>query len=299
MPSLRSGAAAALLVPVFAGAVGGQVEPELTVAMTARAMQPGEVVRIDVSCSCSKPLGRVRATVFSKDIEFAPAGSSWQALVGIDLETRARQYALKIDATGQGMPPLTAARTLRVAARTFPTRRLRVAPEFVEPPPDALERIALENERIASLIQIVSARHWDGVFLTPVAPTITSDFGTRTLFNGQPRAPHLGVDLAGETGTPVKAPSGGRIALADNFYLTGNTLIIDHGQGLYSLLAHLSRFAVDPGADITAGAVVGFVGATGRVTGPHLHWSTRLNGARVNPMSLVELGAPAAPASAR
>lgn len=275
---------------VFAGAVGGQFEPKLTVAMTARAMQPGEVVKIDVSCSCSMPLERVRATAFGKDIELVPAGSSWQALVGIDLETRARQYVLRIDATGQGMPPLTTARTLRVEPRTFPTRRLRVSPEFVEPPPDALERIVLENERIASLLQIVSARHWDGMFLTPVVPTITSDFGTRTLFNGQPRAPHLGVDLAGQTGTPIKAPSGGRIALADNLYLTGNTLIIDHGQGLYSLLAHLSGFAVDSAREVTAGEVVGFVGATGRVTGPHLHWSTRLNGARVNPMSLVELG---------
>jgi len=286
----RSAVAAALLVPLFAGTLGAQVEPRLTVVIQARAMQPGEVVQIDVSCSCSTSLEHVTATVFGREVDFEPAGSSWRALAGIDLDSRARQYVLRIDAAGQGLSPLTAVRTLRVGVRKFPTRRLRVAPEFVEPPPDALERIARENERISAVIQMVSGRRWDGVFLPPVAGPVSSDFGSRSILNGQLRAPHLGVDLAGQTGTPVKAPSGGRIALADDLFFTGNTIIIDHGQGLYSLLAHLSRFAIDPGTAVAAGEVVGFVGATGRVTGPHLHWSTRLHGARVDPMSLVELG---------
>jgi murein DD-endopeptidase MepM/ murein hydrolase activator NlpD len=131
------------------------------------------------------------------------------------------------------------------------------------------------------------APRWRGRFVMPVDSAVISNFGTRSIFNGELRQPHGGADLASPTGTPVRAPNAGRVALADDLYFTGNTIVIDHGGGLFSLLAHLSRLDVRAGEDVPRGAVVGAVGATGRVTGPHLHWTIRLGKARVDPVSLV------------
>jgi len=286
----RAVAAAALSFCQFsAGAADGTAEPRLDVTVAARAIQPGEVVRIDVSCTCPMPLEQVQAEVFGREIVFARSEQSWRGLVGIDLAVRPGPYTVTIEAAGTGLPALTATRTLRVIPKRFPTRQLRVAPEFVEPSQAALERIARENEQINEAIQAVSARLWDGIVLQPVGGIATSNFGSRSVFNGQRRAPHGGIDFRAETGTPVKAPSAGRVVLADDLYFTGNTIIIDHGQGLYSLFAHLSQSGVAVGTEVVPGEIVGLVGATGRVTGPHLHWSVRLNGARVDPLSLLSL----------
>ena len=119
-----------------------------------------------------------------------------------------------------------------------------------------------------------------------------SAFGTRSVFNGKPRNAHGGADLLSPSGTPVHAPNGGRIAVARDLYFSGNTVVIDHGLGLFSMLAHLSAIDVHEGDRVTAGTVVGRVGATGRVTGPHLHWAVRASGARVDPLALLALLGP-------
>jgi len=113
--------------------------------------------------------------------------------------------------------------------------------------------------------------------------------GVRRVFNGQPRQPHAGADLLSPAGTPILAPSDGRVVLARDLYFTGNTVVIDHGLGLFSLFAHLSTIGVHAGDTVPGGATIGLVGATGRVTGPHLHWAMRLNGARVDPLSVLAL----------
>jgi murein DD-endopeptidase MepM/ murein hydrolase activator NlpD len=122
-----------------------------------------------------------------------------------------------------------------------------------------------------------------------VPQAANSAFGTRSVFNGQPRSPHGGADFLSPAGTPVHAPAGGRVLLARDLYYTGNSVVIDHGAGLVSLFAHLSRIDVSDGAAVQTGQVIGLVGATGRVTGPHLHWSVRAGGARVDPLSLLAI----------
>ena len=117
----------------------------------------------------------------------------------------------------------------------------------------------------------------------------TSSFGRRSVLNGQARSPHSGTDFRAATGTPVRAPNGGRVVLAADQYFSGNTVILDHGQGLFSFLAHLSRITVRDGQIVARGEEVGLSGATGRVTGPHLHWTVRLDGARVDPLSVLAL----------
>jgi murein DD-endopeptidase MepM/ murein hydrolase activator NlpD len=183
--------------------------------------------------------------------------------------------------------PATGIYTLRVAAKRFPTRRLRVAPAFVDPPAESAQRIVAENDRLDAVFKTTTWRESVGPFQAPVTATGRNTFGARSIFNGRPRQPHGGVDFGSPIGTPVVAPAPAVVALAEDLYFTGRTVILDHGQGLYSVLAHLSSIAVAEGDSVERGAVVGEVGATGRVTGPHLHWGTRLQGARVDPLSLL------------
>jgi murein DD-endopeptidase MepM/ murein hydrolase activator NlpD len=162
-----------------------------------------------------------------------------------------------------------------------------VAPEFVEPPPEVNERIAAESKMLEEVYARTSPRQWAGAFVLPVNSKPNSNFGTRSVYNGQPRSPHAGVDFSAATGTPIRAANRGIIALAAPLYFTGNTVVMDHGNSLFSIFAHLSEFRVKQGDVAEQKTIVGLVGATGRVTGPHLHWSVRLNGARVDPLSLI------------
>jgi murein DD-endopeptidase MepM/ murein hydrolase activator NlpD len=130
-------------------------------------------------------------------------------------------------------------------------------------------------------------RLWRGPFVAPVPNTVGSRFGSRSIFNGEVRSPHSGADFASPTGTPIAAPNAGRVVLARNLYFSGNTVILDHGLGLFSLLAHLSVIAVHEGDSVATGQEIGKVGATGRVTGPHLHWAVRVGGARVDPLAVL------------
>jgi murein DD-endopeptidase MepM/ murein hydrolase activator NlpD len=140
---------------------------------------------------------------------------------------------------------------------------------------------------------VTSERFWRVPFVQPVSAAPNSRFGSRSVFNGQPRSPHNGADFPATTGTPVKAPNAGRVVAARDLYFSGRTVIIDHGTRLFSTLAHLSRMDVREGDTVQPGDVVGLVGATGRVTGPHLHWALRVADARVDPMSaLAVLGEP-------
>ena len=130
---------------------------------------------------------------------------------------------------------------------------------------------------------------WTGPFVRPVPGAANSAFGTRSIFNGVPRNAHGGADFLSPGGTPIHAPNDCRIVVARSLYFSGNTVVIDHGLGLFSMLAHLSAIDVQEGGRVTAGQVIGQVGATGRVTGPHLHWAVRAGGARVDPLSLLAL----------
>jgi murein DD-endopeptidase MepM/ murein hydrolase activator NlpD len=281
--------ASLLLLPADSQAGVAQAEKGLLINVTARTFRQGEAVSVRVRCTCPGPLEQVRGEVFGQPLQFTVMDQEWWGLAGIDLSTKAGTYSVSVEAQGPGQLALRGTRSIRVAARTFPVRRLRVASQFVEPSEEDQLRIVREAERIAGIFQAPSMRTWDGTFVRPLMGPVTSNFGARTVFNGQSRAPHAGIDFTDEVGTPAASPSAGRIVLAEDLFFTGGTIIIDHGQGLYSLFAHLSGFVAHEGEDVAQGAVVGFVGATGRVTGPHLHWAIRLNGARVDPLSMIEI----------
>jgi len=162
-----------------------------------------------------------------------------------------------------GVQKQPGANTIDVTARAFPTRRLRVAPRFVDPSPTELERIRSEARRLDELFNTVTPADRVEGFVPPLPGVPGSNFGSRSIFNGEARAPHAGADFRGATGTPIPAPAAGRVVLAEDLFFTGNTVVIDHGLGLYSLLAHLSRIDVTPGSPLARGDVVGLLGATG------------------------------------
>jgi murein DD-endopeptidase MepM/ murein hydrolase activator NlpD len=213
----------------------------------------------------------------------------WKALVGIDLDQRPGRYLIEVEAE-TGPTVLRESRAIVVAPRKFPTRTLRVNPAFVNPSPAELARIRGDQTFLSGVYAAsANARLWSSAFVRPVPGEANSSFGTRSVFNGEPRSPHGGTDFLSPTGTPIKSPNAGRIVCARDLYFTGNTVIIDHGLAMFSMLAHLSRIDVKEGDSVQASQIVGLVGATGRVTGPHLHWALSIKGARVDPLSLLAL----------
>jgi murein DD-endopeptidase MepM/ murein hydrolase activator NlpD len=279
----------AVAVLVFAAWVGlaadrAQGHRPFQVSFAPSTPHPGDVVRVDVEGADTGD--KITATVLGQDIEFHfdPQQRKHRALVGIDLDTKPDAYRLHIHRNGT---PETPASTLRVLPKEFAVRRLSVPGNFVEPPSDALEQIKRDSAMLAEAYARVSARKWTDAFILPVDGKPTSNFGTRSYYNGQRRSPHAGVDFVGKTGTPIRAANRGEIVVAAPMYFTGNTVVVDYGERLFSVFAHLSEIHVKTGDTVEPATVVGLVGATGRVTGPHLHWSVRLNGARVDPLSLV------------
>ena len=262
----------------------------LEVSHRARAVHPGELVVIEVRPSL-QPVS-VTATAFGREVRFfeAPPGGVWVGLVGIDLTVEPGAYEVDVRAAVGAGASVHAAYALQVEPKEFPTRRLRVNPNFVNPPQEVIDRIQREAREVADVFQQASPeRLWRGGFAAPVPGKPTSSFGRRSVFNGEARRPHSGTDFRAGKGVPVKAPNAATVVLTGDLYFSGKVVILDHGWGLYSYFAHLSSVDVAEGDRVTRGHVVGRVGATGRVTGPHLHWTVRLNDARVDPLSLMAL----------
>ena len=261
----------------------------------ARSMQPGEVVLLTVTSAA--PIDSLRARAFGRDLApFQDDPRSWQVLVGIDLDVTPGKHPVTFRWTQPGeRSTQTASYDFAVVAKSFRTRTLTVDNAFVNPPESAAAQIAADARALNEAWATSSSRQWTSAFLAPVPQEANSAFGTRSVFNGQPRSPHSGADFASPAGTPVQAPSDGRVLIARDMYYTGGTVVVDHGLGVISLFAHLSAIDVKENTRVEVGDVLGKVGATGRVTGPHLHWAMRINGARVDPLALLSvLGKPPA-----
>jgi murein DD-endopeptidase MepM/ murein hydrolase activator NlpD len=292
----RTAAILLLALAAAAGVSAGQASPSpppsrLDVSHSARALVPGEAVLLTFTATTGT-LTVVRGTAFGQPFtayQDGPSGA-WHALVGIDLAARPGPAAVEAEGRLANGVSLAARLPLKVGPKTFATRRLTVAPEFVTPPPAEQARIERERLLLNRILSSISPRHlWGDGFARPVDGEVISVFGVRSVFNGEDRAPHRGVDFRGTTGTPVRAPARGVVVLADPLYFSGSTVVLDHGLGVFSMLAHLSRIDVKPGSLVVGGDVIGAVGATGRVTGPHLHWTLRIGPAAVDPLSVIAI----------
>lgn len=205
----------------------------------------------------------------------------WQALIGIPLDTPPGPLALRLGPS----PTQSHELTLWVEPQTYPTQHLRLKhQDQVDLSPEHQARVAREHAEIKAIKQ-----HWrdtpyvDTDFVRPADGRVSGRFGVRRFFNGQARAPHSGLDIAAPHGTPVYSAAGGKVLAVADYFFNGRSVFVDHGQGLISLYCHLASIEVHPGQWLEKGARIGSVGASGRATGPHLHWTVVLNGTNVNP----------------
>lgn len=203
----------------------------------------------------------------------------WFALLGIPLDTLPGELEIAVTSAGSTSP-----RSVAVGIKNYPEQRLTIKDQRkVEPNPDDLARIEREKEITEAIKRRFSAPAPPTDFRLPASGPLSSRFGLRRIFNGQPRNPHAGLDVAAGSGAPVKAPADGVVANTGDYFFNGNTVFIDHGQGLVTAYMHLSRLDVRAGQAVRQGETLGAVGATGRATGPHLHWAVILNNTPVDP----------------
>jgi murein DD-endopeptidase MepM/ murein hydrolase activator NlpD len=267
--------------------VGTSASDLIQITAPVRSSRQGDVVVL--TATTTQPVEQMRARAFGRDLAtFRLNPTTWETLVGIDIETKPGMYTVSFETTSAG--GATATMDVAVTAREFGRRVLTVDDSFVNPPQPVLARIAREGRELGQLwTQSQPSRLWTSRFARPVPGRVNGAFGSRSIFNGEARQPHGGADFLSPAGTPIHAPNSGRVLLARDLYFTGNTVVIDHGLGMFSLLAHLSVVAVREGDMVTRGDIIGQVGATGRVTGPHLHWAVRMNGARVDPVAVLAM----------
>lgn len=268
----------------------------ISLRLSSPAPTQGSLLLVEVR-SANANLTGVKANWNGREIPFweekgadESAGSRWRGLLGVDLEAKPESSELTTTAGLSGAEAACSA-GIEVKEGKFATERLKVAPNFVKPDPEQLARAEAEGKRLRAIYATVTPeRLWQGPFRYPLDGVTTGgNFGKRRILNGTPGSPHGGVDFPAPAGTPVYAAQRGRVVLADALYFPGNTVIVDHGLGLYTFYGHFESIAVQAGETVEAGALLGKVGATGRVTGPHLHWGLSVNRARANPIQLIAL----------
>lgn len=249
----------------------------------------GQALRLEVP---DEPgLAGVSVAWTEREVPFVRDGDVWLAVIGVDLGAAPGERRAEVSYRFEDGRTSARTESIVVAAKDFPTTALEVEPRYVELSPEDQARAARESREIAAIYGVLTnERLWRGAFLVPVAGVKGGrNFGHRRIFNGQPRAPHSGADLSASTGTPIRASNRGRVVLAKNLFFSGNAVFLDHGLGVYSVYLHLSEMFVEPGMMVERGEVLGLAGATGRVTGPHLHWGARVLDARVDPFTLLDL----------
>lgn len=245
-------------------------------ALPRNAPVPGGVAVVDLG-PASQPAPTARWG--EQALAVVRDNGRWFALLGIPLDTLPGE--LEITVSGAG-PQVT--RSVAVGIKNYPEQRLTIKDQRkVEPNPDDLARIEREKEVTEAIKRRFSPPAPATAFSLPASGPLSSRFGLRRIFNGQPRNPHAGLDVAAGSGAPVKAPADGVVANTGDYFFNGNTVFIDHGQGLVTAYMHLSRLDVRAGQPVRQGETLGAVGATGRATGPHLHWAVILNNTPVDP----------------
>jgi murein DD-endopeptidase MepM/ murein hydrolase activator NlpD len=219
---------------------------------------------------------------------FGEQNGAYEGLIGIDMHTRPATYEIKIVGTDGGSGAYWGAFSLRVEKVDFGIQKLSLPSSMVDLDAKTLRRVNKEARQLEALLQVFrDERLWRGTFIRPVEGELSGAFGLSRVINGQRRSPHTGIDLRAEEGTPVLACNSGMVALVDQLFFSGKSVILDHGWGLYSMYFHLSEILVKEEDRVSKGAMLGRVGSTGRSTKPHLHWGIRMNGARVDPLSLL------------
>lgn len=219
---------------------------------------------------------------------FKKSADEYAAIIGIDLDQPVGLQPFVVTwKKGESTDRREVA--IEVVAVSFGTQSLKLPKGMVDLDPPILARVEKEQARMKEIFnKSADQKLWEAAFIVPTEGKVAGTFGLRRIMNGQPRNPHTGEDITAPLGTPVLASNGGKVILVGDFFFNGHSVIIDHGLGLFSMYFHLAETVVKEGETVVKGQTIGSVGQSGRATGPHLHWGVRLNGARVNPFSLIE-----------
>jgi murein DD-endopeptidase MepM/ murein hydrolase activator NlpD len=274
----------ALALTAAPGASAAPAGPAALIELDPGVLAQGQpvLIRVCLPGGASGPRARLLGTEFI--LQRAKDGC-WAGAIAADLNAGPGPHELEVIDGGKSL----AKRQVKVEAKDYGTRQITVAQKYVAPDPAALARHQGEMERQGAVYaSLLPAALWSGPWRTPLDSEVVGVFGRRSLVNGEARSPHGGVDLRGATGTPIQAPAAGRVAYLEDTYFGGLVLLVDHGLGLISGYRHLSEAKVAVGQEVRPGQVIGLVGMSGRVTGPHLHFDLHLCGARVEPLAWIE-----------
>ena len=280
-----------ILSIVFLFAVKGEAQ---TLSISPKAPAPGAIVRLSLRPALADTILKISGMMSGEPLHFVKSASgTWRAIGPITVDATGEIEASAIIEKASGA--LDTVRASVTIPKPPPPRRgarppaLSVSPRFTRPLDSATQaRIDRENAAAREIGRRAhdSAPMWTSPFVRPRASAVTSRFGSGRMFNGTLTSRHLGVDFRGATGEPIRAANRGVVALVDQFFLAGTVVYIDHGGGVVTGYFHLSKALVAAGDTVERGQEIGLVGATGRVTGPHLHWSARYGAVTVNPMDL-------------
>lgn len=259
---------------------------DLEVQIHARRVAVGEALR--VVAHSPLPLTALEGRLLGRDFAMVraradPAGETWSGWAAITLSDEPGSTILELEGTSAEGGIARASYALRIEPTRFEEQHLKVASKYVDPPKAVQERIARERALLAEVYARRTPLLVPGPFVRPAKGEQTSPFGARRMFNGKPRSSHNGLDFAANTGDAIVSAARGQVALAQDLYFSGQCVIVDHGGGLFSIYAHLSQIAVQEGDLVEAGQLLGLAGATGRATGPHLHWGVKVGAEPVAP----------------
>ncbi len=256
-----------------------------TVHLQPGAARPGDAVLVTVRGAQKAPAG----TLGTHELTFLEFHGGWQALTGLSVEQKAGALPLSVVLVEGGEKKLVEG-TLDVLEADFPRRELSVGKRFLSPSKKEQAWAARDTRAFAEAFDVDSLPFaFSGRFAWPRPPVVTAPFGDLRLMNGKKKSQHFGTDLDGNTGDPVYAAQDGEVVMVRECFSSGNTVLLHHGGRLFTAYFHLSGFEVKEGQAVRRGAMLGRVGKTGRVTGPHLHWGAKVDGRWVDPASLLGL----------
>jgi murein DD-endopeptidase MepM/ murein hydrolase activator NlpD len=268
---------AIFVLPVWCGAATVSIDPK----------EPAQGQPALVRACLGDGVKKARVRFLGAEIPLLRGGDGcFIGAVAVDIQTKPGQHKLIAFA---GAKPAASAR-VTVRPKNYGERRITVAKKFMRLTPQQLSRHKREIKAQRRVYDMVTPRrYWRSGFEKPVPGSISGPFGRRSVINGKPRSPHGGIDFRGAKGTPIKASGAGKVALIQDSYFGGRIVLIDHGLGLVTAYRHLDKVLVKKGQMVAKGQIIGEVGMTGRVTGPHLHFDIHLGGARVDPMAWISL----------
>jgi murein DD-endopeptidase MepM/ murein hydrolase activator NlpD len=267
-------------VALFLTFFPGHLLADSPIILFPKSISPGDAFLIDVK-STDQPIG-----IFNgKEVHFYPAAlNHYHAVLSAGLSMKPGIYGVEVT-----LGNVTVKKDLIVIDTTFPIRRLSLPEEKVFLSPENQERANLEQANLSEIWKQTTNPLWEGRFQPPLNSDISTPFGVKRIINDKKESIHRGADYRGALGDPVLAVNRGTVTLTDELFYGGKTVIVNHGGGIYSVYMHLSRFNVSKGQSVEKGTAIGFVGSTGRTTGPHLHLSVKIRGESINPLSLYVL----------